>query len=768
MVLVDNIQAYIDLHPDLEDAAPGKGQVPADYMIIGMAPSMKRPESHFNEPFGSKSQALIAELVKQHPSIYSTNLVKTPHPVGKKVPVKLMRQFYPSLVTEVKWVKPKRILAVGGQVASVLCPGFTELREDHGTFFYNPDLEAYVIPTFLFSAVIKSQDLRPFMRRDLDRFFNLPDPVAPKYKTVTSIPAMPEMCDVYLDIENAFFEEGGRWPRVTLVGWTWDDKKGVYQLKNPTPKQLLELRAALQTGIKTVIGHGLTFDLGQLGKASGKPWRVLVKDTLIDSHVLGEEVHNLKHLSIMHTDRAGSRAFGGTDDAAYNAEDVLAEREVNSYFESVVEERGQKSFIARVLYRLVPHVAEMEVRGTFIDRALLLTMLEDYRKKHRKLLHQLQKYGKEDTNWNSDDQVADIFTEQGVKLRDKTPSGKRYSVAEPIIAPLREKYPIVDLFLRFQECTKYLEFLQDYEQRTTETPYLHPKIKMTGARTGRWSTEDPNVQQVPREGPIKLLYRSRFKNGRIGLVDLSGAELRVVAILAGDKAMAKALMGSDFHADVASSVYGVPLDQVTPAQRKKSKGVTFGVLYGGGDQGLSARTGSNPKEVKQIKDTLAKRFPDLDRWQRKQERFGMKHKYSEQIMGRRRSLVSLYYEEGEGGMKRKSVNTPVQGTANDLNLCIMEVAANEILKRKLKSRINFPVHDAILIDIYPGEADAVVDCIQQGFNALKATPFGQLPLFDVLPMIGEMRIGKTWANCESTNENYNSERSEAFSSHENP
>lgn len=737
---------YVDLHPTILDAAPGKGSIPAQYMFIGQCPSPSRPKETFNEPFGSKSFKVVQKIIEGR-DVYITNLVKEPWPSSRKLPIKLIRYYYPSLLKEIALVKPKRILCLGAEPARVLCPGFDELREDHGTIFWNPDIQCYVMPTWHFSAVARQPLLKKFLARDLERFFELEDPNTPTYKVIKKWPNFSLGCDVYMDLEWDREDSD----RITTVGFCIDREAIVYTYKNPTKEQLLELREKLKFADVTLIGHNFTSDLTRLDRTTGRPWMFRVRDTMVRAHVDGEEFMSLKHLTTYLTDRPGSRAFGGIEDDAYNAEDVLSTREVEDY----QREQREDAYILDVLFDLIPWIARMQTNGVYIRRDLLAPLLKHQRKLVAKCQKKMNQWA--EINWDAPAQVGEALVENGVRLVERTKKTGQYSTSSKVLEPLRTHYPIVNDLLNLAEEQKYVEFYESWDSFSDDDhPYLHPTLKMLGTRTGRFSMSEPNLAQVPRIGPAKTIFYSRWwkQGGQIGLMDLSQAELRVVALLANDEVMVEALNGDDFHADVAASIYDLDITAVSESQRKKSKGVTFGILYGGSDAGLSYNTGAPIKEVAKIKTKILGRFKKLAQWIAEEIKRGIKSKYSETILNRRRSLLELIIEEGEDSASRKIINTPVQATASDIILIILRTALREITARGLKSRWLFGIYDAAIFDIYPGEEDELAECLQIGFTSVGESPLGILPLYRELPFTGDLIIGDTWASCEKTNEAY--------------
>lgn len=751
-------QIYFDADPNDLGSRPGHGSIPAEFALVGIAPSPNRPLLQDNEPFGSSSMSVIRRIrLLKGRSVYSTNLIKIPQLSTQKPKKADVQRFYPLLMSELKLVKPRRILAMGTAVAQCLCPGFSELQEDHGTFFYNPELEAFVIPTWPFASLGKDPSKFPFMARDFERLVDLPDPTPPEYILTDQIPEIPKNSRVYLDIETTGLEK--ETDKITLIGLAVNDSTP-YIIEYKGPGVLFELHNRLSKSGSTLIGHNLQFDLDWLQYYTNSYWfDVPLIDTMLVAHVGGEETLALKHLTTAYTNRPGSRAFGGTTDYGYLAEDVLSTRELAILW----DKRGiTQAFASQLLCKLVPYILHMKNEGVNLDYDMLMKLTPQYRKEVEEQRSRLNELAGREINWGSSAQVAQFLIDQGVQLTEKTEAGA-YTVKESVMLILAERYPVAKEILALREKQKELEFFESYVERTsTSHPKLHPKIKLTGARTGRLSCKDPNVQQVKRTGPIKLMYVSRFENGFIGLIDLSQAELRIACLLSGDEQFMEALLSEDVHRELAAVGFGKPKEEITSAERKKSKGITFGLLYGGSPAGLAQRTGLNVDAVEEILEKFFHGFPTLMSYIETTKLDGVTNGYVVTPTGRIRDLKGLIASRGEHDAERKAINTPIQGTASDVALIIMLNTAEQLRKQGMQSRVIFGVHDSVLLDIHPAEVDLIPPIVQSAFEQIQISPIGQLPLFPKLPLVGELVIGKSWAHIESTNENYDPDHNLTF------
>jgi DNA polymerase I-like protein with 3'-5' exonuclease and polymerase domains len=634
------------------------------------------------------------------------------------------------------------------------------MREDHGTLFYNPDLSLWTMATYHPSAVGRDPSLTADFASDLSRFFRLADPLHPAYKVVEDPDSIPlqGMQKVYIDIETTGLE----WTDdITAIGIKPDDVDVVYQIENPSNVVVKRLMQRLKDNEVLPVMHNAQFDLVRLCIKGGTSWLTPVRDTMLLAHSRGDtDGLSLKHLTSRYTDRPGSRCWGGWDSPEYLAEDVLSTAELEHTFEP-----WTRIPIAPVIERVLPMISMMQIRGVYIDLVQLSEYQHYYDEKIAEAQSALAPFGPAGINWNSPMQAVPAFLEAGVPLIEKTPTGS-FSLAEPAIISYKGKYELVDRYLDLKEALKNRGFITWYQAHTSEDhPYLHPLLKIHGTDTGRLSCTEPNLQQVPRIGPIKKIFTTRQSGGTIGLIDLAQAELRVVAMLSNDKRLVEALGSSDVHLTIASQVFRKKPEDVTPAERKKSKGITFGLLYGGSPAGLAAKVNSTPREVQHILESFFGLFPDLSKWLDNVKQRSIETSSVETLFGRRRDLTNIIREEGISGAHRKAINTPVQSVASDIMLMILDHTGNELIRRKMKTRPLFLVHDSMLLEIPPGEEEAVAEVVQSAFINLQNSPLSSLPLYDQLPLLGELKIAQSWAHAESTNEFYHPLKEFDMSSH---
>lgn len=762
-----------DLPPDQvftpDDSGWEWGQ-PVDIAVVGQSPSTKRPFHRRHEVFGARSWALLKQVLanwvdEQGLTVLVTNLIRQPLEPRSSVPTALVSAWRPLLHETLQSFQPRRVLAVGAHAAKALVgERFHKLTEDHGSFFeleLGPTATALVMPTFHFTVSFDDLTARRTLSADLARFDSLQaSTTAPPYAMHEG--ALPEalMSDLrrrasscILDIETTGLDPTSD-QQMLFVGLRFNQQN--HLVKDPTPEWLSRLGRLLLTRRSPieVIGHNLYFDLYWLAYRGGLAWAQLplISDTMLMALVAGESALALKHLTSLHTDLNGSHAFGGPNDPSYLAMDLLATEAVYD----LMSARVRGSFIISVLNEAVPHLVEARLNGVKIQTERLEEIGSELDAQMEEMRARFE------FNPSSDLQLSEWLLSRGCSTTLKTPKGKMSVSSEALEAFLTEgKAPpdvveTVTRVIEFRAMRKIASgFVTNYQRLMDDQGFLHPRLLLHGARTGRLSSSDPNVQQVPRRGPIKTLFISRFEGGLLGLVDLSQAELRCAALLANDPAMVESLLTADPHRHNAAKLYGKPLEEVTAVERKKSKAITFGLLYRGSPEGLASRTGFAVSEIRDALSLFNKAFPTLMAWLAKVEKEGTKTLMVKTLLGRTRELESVLATEGERGVLRKCANTHIQSLASDINLMIALRIMQGLRAKRLRSRFLFTVHDSLALDVHPEELEDVATLAQEAYRTFSiGTPLETLPLWGQLPIIGELIVGPTWASVESTNEHY--------------
>lgn len=744
---------YYDFLPSHLTALPSKGAF-GGLAVVGLAPSPNRPSNKRLEPLGGRSMSILEKVlgpsIVNANDIYYTNLIKEPYSTSRRVPIAMIREWGPHLIHELQRVKPRRILAIGAEVASFLIGDtFNNLTEDHGVFFRNEKLDCYIIPTFPFQNVMKHPAFPGIIARDIQRFGTVEPTEIPPYYKITAFELPEPGGTVILDIETTGLTHEAD---ITKVGLSFD---GSYFILDHPDESELELLSRKLKG-RTVIGHNIAFDVFQLAnKAPNGLWNeITYRDTMLLAHNTGlYDNLRLKHLITMLTDQPGPHSQGGIEDDGYLVSDLMGTKAVHE-----VHQREYNTYSGKLMCDMAGIFGQLRARGVYIDRHRLAHVASTLQAEFEELQAQLDAV--DNINWNSPQQVSQVLVANGVPLTETTSSGN-LSVAQPVLQALEKDYPLVKTLVDYRGVGKLLSgFVMPYLENGHE--YLYPTLLIHGTATGRLSCKDPNLQQIPREGPFKTIFRSRWPDGQYALVDLSQAELRVAALLSGDEKFTEALLSEDAHRYIASMAFNKPQEEITSPERKASKAITFGLLYGGSPEGLAKRAGIPADRVEEVLASFFNTFAKLSAWI---ETIRVNSAHNDQVvtpMGRKRNLGDVRFFEGPNGVFRKAINTPVQSLASDIMLSIIRQSYHNILEAKLTSRPLFPVHDSMILEVYPGELEAVVHAIQQAFMSLKDSPLSKFKLYDQIPFVGEIVVGETWASVESTNVDYYNPTTEAF------
>jgi DNA polymerase-1 len=337
----------------------------------------------------------------------------------------------------------------------------------------------------------------------------------------------------------------------------------------------------------------------------------------------------------------------------------------------------------------------------------------------------------------------------GVSLTEKTDRGD-YKVDIKTLENFKH-LPVVEEYLDYQkEVGIYQKFIKPYCE--LQSFVIRPNIMLFGTETGRLSCSNPNVQQIPNRSLFKDIFRSRFKEqGVIASIDLDQAELRIAALLSGDEIYSQALLSNDFHRLVASKTFGKVESEVTKAERFVAKSVNFGgVLYGGSANGIATRIKVDPSVVAKVQEWYKQEFIKLTTWIESQKQLAVKINQVQTHFGRVRSLEFVHDRKMRWDEKRRiGVNTAVQSVASDVMLYIVTRLSSLLRKHRLQSKILFPVHDELLLDIQRQELQQVIELLKQSFKDVLKTPIGKLELSRTLPISGTLEWGESWLYLKS-------------------
>ena len=364
---------------------------------------------------------------------------------------------------------------------------------------------------------------------------------------------------------------------------------------------------------------------------------------------------------------------------------------------------------------LVDVLISMEEEGVRID----VDALRDYSTRLTAERDQIEQsiYELAGTTFNisSPKQLGEVLYER-LKVTDKPPrtATKQYSTAEDVLLKLKDKHPIISQILEYRSLTKLIgTYLDSFPKLINPTTHrLHTVYNQTVTATGRLSSSNPNLQNIPirteRGREIRRAFVARDENYLLLAADYSQIELRIIASLANDRHMIDAFANHyDIHAATAAKIYGLPMDEVTKDLRRNAKSVNFGIIYGISAFGLSEQLGIPRKEASALIDEYFTQYPDIKHYIDTNIAFAREHGYAQTLLGRRRYLPDINSRNAAARSfaERNAVNMPIQGTSADMIKLAMVRIHSSLMRQHLRTRMILQVHDELVFDLYrPEEA----------------------------------------------------------------
>ena len=472
-------------------------------------------------------------------------------------------------------------------------------------------------------------------------------------------------------------------------------------------------------------GQNLKYDLGVLKviglEVAGVDFDSMIASFVLDStrrsHGIDALALDLLHYrKIATTDMIGKGKHQTTFDklptdrtCRYASEDADIAWRLRQVLERQMTEPGLCSLFQDLEMPLVEVLAQMEFLGVAIDTELLAKMSNEMADRLTELEHEIHKAAGHPFNIASTKQLAEVlFDEQGLKSAKKTKTGR--STDAEVLADLavETNNPVPRLVLEHRELSKlkgtYIDALP--EMVCARTSRIHPSYHQTGAVTGRLSCSDPNLQNIPIRTEAGAQIRRAFVPGEKGCVllkaDYSQIELRVLAHLSGDKALAAAFHEDrDIHAFVASQIEGIPLAKVTKEQRSRAKTVNFGIVYGQSAFGLSRQTGMPVGEAKQFIDRYFQRYPRIRGFLDECVATARRQGYVTTMLGRRRTIpdINSRNQVARSAAERFAANTVIQGSAADLIKKAMINIHRRIQRENRPAKMLIQVHDELVFEV---------------------------------------------------------------------
>ena len=388
-----------------------------------------------------------------------------------------------------------------------------------------------------------------------------------------------------------------------------------------------------------------------------------------------------------------------------------------------LEEYNSVDLFNNIEMPLLQVLAEMQFNGLYADKEELIEIGDKLKLRLNELTEEIHSLAGEDFNINSTKQLGVILFEKlQLPVIKKTKTG--YSTDVDILEKLKNKHPIIEKILEYRSLTKlnstYVEGLLPYINE--KTGRIHSYFHQTITATGRISSTDPNLQNIPIRMEMGKAIRKVFipKDGYVFIdADYSQIELRILAHMSGDEKLIEAYNSSaDIHRATAAEVFNTPIDEVTPLQRSNAKAVNFGIIYGMSSFGLSQDLSITPKEAKAYIEKYFASYPDIKAFIDGLVESAKKKGYSVTMFNRRREIPELsssnFMQRSFG--ERVAMNAPIQGTAADIIKLAMIRVSRALKEQNLKSRLILQVHDELLVETAVDEIDIVKDILTKGMK----------------------------------------------------
>jgi len=491
----------------------------------------------------------------------------------------------------------------------------------------------------------------------------------------------------------------------------------------------------------------------------GADWDLLVAAYLLNSGVRSPSLEALAS-DVLHRSIEGPEALFGSGRAATTCDQVdvmraaafFGERmrvmlELAPRLESELDRLGNAELFRDLEMPLVPVLAEMELAGVSIDLSYLQQVSRELYDQLQRLDQEIADVANGPINVNSPQQLARfLFEDLDLPGGRKTKSG--YSTDATVLEGLRDQHPVIPKILEFRQLSKlkgtYVDALPLLVDPKTHR--VHTSFNQTVAATGRLSSSDPNLQNIPIRTEVGQKVRRAFIPGRPGDVllsaDYSQIELRVLAHMTDDPVLVDAFArGEDIHARTAAEVFGIPQAQVTANQRRLAKVVNFGLFYGLSDFGLARDTGMSTEEARVFIDAYFRAYNRVREFLEGIKIQAREQGYVETLLHRRRYIQDIRSPNRmlRQGAERIAINMPVQGSAADIMKLAMIRLQSYMHQQGLASQMVLTVHDELVFEVTPGEREQLIEVVPD----LMARAY---PL--KVPVQVDLKLGPNWQDME--------------------
>ena len=550
------------------------------------------------------------------------------------------------------------------------------------------------------------------------------------------------------------------------ISFSWEKGQGFYV---PVPDDFEAAKAVVQKFVPFFeneaiekVGQNVKYDLKVLSKY-GITIKCPVFDTMLAHYLINPDMrHNMDVLSetyLKYSPKSietliGKKGKGQLsmrdvaleDIKEYAAEDADVTFQLKQHFGPILEKTGTIKLFKDIEVPLLSVLAAMETEGIRLDIDFLKELSGQFDKEIQAIEMKIYEACGEKFNLGSPKQLGDILFDKlkiGGAKQKKTKTGQ-YATGEEVLSYLAKDNPVVADILEWRQLVKlqstYVTALPGQVDAITNR--VHTDYMQTVAATGRLSSNNPNLQNIPirteRGRLIRKAFVARDENYTLLSADYSQIELRIIAALSGEENMIKSFQQKeDIHRATAAKVFSVPLEEVTRDQRSNAKTVNFGIIYGVSAFGLSNQTDLSRSEAAELITAYYNTYPQLKAYMSDQVNFARENGYVQTISGRRRYLKDINSANAvvRGAAERNAVNAPIQGSAADIIKIAMINIHQKLTSENWKSKMLLQVHDELVFDVHNSEIEKIKPMIKHEMeNAFQMT----------VPLEVEMGTGANW------------------------
>jgi DNA polymerase-1 len=533
---------------------------------------------------------------------------------------------------------------------------------------------------------------------------------------------------------------------LTGISFCWNKNKtyflDILSLNLIDKKILQKIKLFYENSAIEKISENLKYDIKSFSK-----YNILIKGEIFDTTL----AHYLINPDINHSTKIISENY-------LNYSLISGENEINNLsdrtniifqlkglLEKELRQNKHISLYKEIEIPVLKVLASMEIEGINLDVAYLNKLSKKTDKEIEKTKKIIYSESKEEFNISSPKQLGEVlFDKMKIISNPKKTKTGQYSTSEDVLSYLAKDNDFVKHILEYRSLTKlqntYINALPNEVLKNTGK--IHTEYMQTVAATGRLSSINPNLQNIPirtsRGKEIRRAFISRNKDFVILSADYSQIELRIIAALSNEENMINAFNDNeDIHSSTAATVFNTKIENVTKSQRTNAKTVNFGIIYGVSAFGLSNQTNLSRKESKELIETYYNKYPKLKEYIAEQIAFARDKGYVETLLGRRRYLKDINSSNAvvRGGAERNAINAPIQGSAADIIKIAMINIQSKLINNEYKSKMLLQVHDELVFDVYKPELNNIISLVKEEMeNAFSLK----------VPLDIDMNYGENW------------------------